>query len=989
MSEILPVWHPSACIPREEVLKGKLTDAELALRLSTIVKGEAKPPYNTPESFLNATHLTKNMKLIIENVFGRLAGTKGDVNPIIVLDVGFGGGKTHTMATLYYIAKYGHKPEISKIVGNLTVPKNVKIVTISGEDYTEEGIIRNGNQIKTIWGDVFWQLGEYEKYKTKDLEAIIPFIDEIKEAIKNSPTLILLDELPTYLKVVSTKKNMLDKTVQWIQRLVIAVSEVENAVLVVAIAEDVYKQEADKAKAAITEAVKKAMTEIRAHIARKETVYVPVAEEDVVHILKKRLFDKINLSTAKQTAEEYHKLYNSLTVIDELKTNQYKDLIEEYYPFHPHLIKVLYERLATLDRFQRTRGALRLLTRTIRRIWDQKEEDATLIHPFHIDLADEDILTDLTTHIGEEKLRNAVEADIWKGDGTSTAEQLDEQAIENWKAPLVRRACNTIYLYSLATGREGDRGIRSDALTSLLVTPARREHFMKVRDIVLDYLSDEFHYIDKQGERYVFIKEPTPIRVIDLLARDTTEGEALNIIREKLQNEVFKPMKDSKMEIAIEFFPLTPSKLEDTPTLQVAILNPNFYVLTDKTVLENISQFLEYSDDHKQHLRKYKNSTFLLVASEDRLDPVKIVARKIHAARKVRDDPLRYQIPKDRKTDIEQYLAKQEKLLHDYIRSAFLNVIYYHKDGIKLYQIRDGSGYGSSASGHEILKHILTKAIDRVADQLDPEYIQNYVWPANREYVTTEELYEQFFARPGVKIPADKEVFIKSILNGLEQGLWTLYQNGRLYSKENLDKENKPKIYIDSQTELLTIEEAKKRKEELERAKKKDKEKGEEPDVEGGGSGRQISVGLINFADSKAEVLATDLEKKMKTEQFKHIHGATIKTNIPDASLLQELRSILTRYLPERNLNIRLKGTLTRRRPPEYEITFQTDKETAQKEEGKSILENIWKLKGAEYVELRLELKWSQPTKPDELANILRTLKPDLIISLQTEVSKE
>ncbi len=987
MSELSPVWHPTACIPREEVLKGKLTDAELALRLSTIVKGEAKPPYNTPESFLNATHLTKNMKLIIENVFGRLAGTKGDVNPIIVLDVGFGGGKTHTMATLYYIAKYGHKSEISKKVDNLIFPKNVKIVTISGEDYTDEGIIRNGNMIKTIWGDVFWQLDEYEKYKTKDLEAIIPSIDEIKEALKNSPTLILLDELPTYLKVVSTKKNMLDKTVQWIQRLVIAVSEVENAVLVVAIAEDVYKQEADKAKAAITEAVKEALTEARAHIARKETVYVPVAEEDVVHILKKRLFDKINLSTAKQTAKEYHNLYNSLPVIDELKTDQYKDLIEEYYPFHPHLIKVLYERLATLDRFQRTRGALRLLTRTIRRIWDQKEEDATLIHPFHIDLADEDILTDLTTHIGEEKLRNAVEADVWKGDRTATAEKLDEQAIENWKAPLVRRACNTIYLYSLATGREGDRGIRSDVLTSLLVTPARREHFMKVRDIVLGYLSDEFHYIDKQGERYVFIKEPTPIRVIDLLSRDTTEGEALDIIREKLQKEVFKPMNNSKVEIAIEFFPLTPSKLEDIPTLQVAILNPNFHVLTDKTVPENISQFLEYSDDHKQHLRKYKNSTFLLVASEDRLDPVKIVARKIHAARKVRDDPLRYQIPKERKTDIEQYLARQEKLLHDYIRSAFLNVIYYHRDGIKLYQVRDGSGYGSSATGHEMLKHILTRAIERLTDNLDPEYIQNYVWPANKESLTTEELYEQFFIKPGLKIPTSKEVFTESIVNGFMQGLWAIYQNGKLYTIENMDKKNIPKIHIDSQTEILTIEEAKRRKEESENEKKKESVEGGEKG--GGGRGVQVVIGLINFADSKAEVLPTDLEKKMKTEQFKYVRRATIKTNIPDASILQELRSILTRYLPERNLNIRLTGTLTRTTPPKYKITFEIDKQNSQREEGKSILENIWKLKGAESVDLQLELEWSLQTKPEELSNILRTLKPDLIISLQAEVSKE
>ncbi len=985
MSEILPVWSPSACIPREEVIKGKLTDAELALRLSTIVKGEAKPPYNTPESFLNATHLTRNMKTIIENVFGRLAGTKKDVNPIIVLDVGFGGGKTHTMATLYYIAKYGHTKEISKIISGVTVPKNIKIVAISGEDYTEEGITRDGKQVKTIWGDFFWQLDKYEKHITKDLEAIIPSIDEIKDAIKDSPTLILLDELPTYLKAVSTKKNMLDKTVQWIQRLVIAVSEMENAVLVVAIAEDVYRQEAQKAKTAISEAVKEAMAEARAHIARKETVYVPITEEDAVYILKKRLFQSINTSVAEHTAQAYYELYKSLPVVEELKTSQYRELIKEYYPFHPHLIKVLYERLATLDRFQRTRGALRLLSRTIRRIWGLKEPDAILIHPFHIDLADEDILTDLTTHIGEEKLRNAVEADIWKGDGTAIAEQLDEQAKANWGAPLVRRACNTIYLYSLATGREGDRGIRSDTLLSLLVTPVRREHFMKIRDIVLNYLSDQFHYIDKQGERYIFIREPTPIRVIDLLARDITEEEVLKIIKEKLTNELFKRTPGSPIWINIEVFPLTPSKLQDDiPLIQVAILNPDIHIINDKKIPDNVKQFIEYSDDHKQRPRKYTNSTFLLVASEDMLDPVRLVARKIQAARMVRDDPARYQIPKDRKPDIEEYLARQEKLLHDHIRAAFMNIIYYHKDGVRMYQARDGSGYGSSASGYEMLRHILTNVIDRVAEQIDPEYIQNYVWPADATSITTQELYEWFFRKPGVKIPADKDVYTKSIVDGIKQGIWQLYINGKLY-----DQSNPPKnITIDDQTELLTPEEAeiRKRKQLTEEKTEEVVEVSVEKQIR---AEPQFKVWSLSFSDTKAEILANDLERKKKTEQFTSIYSAIIKTSVPDASLIQELRNVITRYMPERDLKITLKGTIIRTRAPRYEVSFEVDKETSQKDEGKSILENIWRLKGAESVDLGLELKWSQPTKPEELIKIVRSLKRDLLISLDVEVGKQ
>ena len=981
MPEIVPVWHPSACLPREEVLTGKLTDAELALRLSTIVKGEAKPPYNTPESFLKATHLTKNMRTILENVFGRLSGTKKDVNPIMVLDVGLGGGKTHTMATLYYVAKYGHNKEISKLVGDITVPNNVKTVAISGEDYTEEGIIRNGRQIKTIWGDFFWQLGKYEKYLAKDLEAVTPSIDEIKEAIGDSPTLILLDELPTYLRTVSMKKNMLDKTVLWIQRLVLAVSEVENAVLVVAIAEDVYRQEAEKVKAAIIEKVKEAMAEARAHIARKETIYVPITEEDVVHVLKKLLFESINPSVAKQVAQTYHELYRSLPVVEELKSIQYRELIEECYPFHPHLIKVFYERLATLDRFQRTRGALRLVIRTIRRMWREKESDAILIHPFHIDLADNDILTDLTTHIGEEKLRNAVEADVWKGDGTATAEQLDEQAKENWGAPLVRRACNTIFLYSLATGKEGDRGIRSDLLISLLVTPVRREHFMKIRDIVLDYLSDQFHYIDKQGERYVFVREPTPIRVIDLLARDITEEEVLKIIKEKLRDELFKRTRESPTWINVEFFPLTPSKLQDDiPLIQVAILNPDLHVIKDKEIPEDVKQFLEYSDDHKQRPRKYLNSTFLLVASEDMLEPVRLVARKIQAARMVKEDPMRYQIPKDRKTDIEEYLARQEKLLYDHIRAAFMNIIYFHKDGIKMYQIRDSSGYGSTASGFDVLKHVLTNVIDRVAERLDPEYIQNYVWPADAISVTTQDLYEWFFRKPGVKIPADREIYKRSIMDGIKQGIWALDINGKLYDKDNLPKV----IEIDEKTELITPEEAEVRK-------KKQQPLPPSPPPSSSVVSDVIGVNVwsITLGDSKAETLASDLERKKRTERFTKVYRAVIKTSLPDASLIQELRSIMTRYMPERNLRIKLKGTLSRSAVPYYSVTFEIDKESSQKDEGKSLLENLWKLKGAESVDLNLELEWIEPTTPEQLISIIRTLRSDLLISIQAEVGRQ
>jgi len=88
------------------------------------------------------------MKDILDSILGRLARTKTDVNPIIVLDVGFGGGKTHTLVALYYAAK--HSELANKYLAKLPTPKDVRIAAISGDEYGSAGVKRDGTQIRTI-----------------------------------------------------------------------------------------------------------------------------------------------------------------------------------------------------------------------------------------------------------------------------------------------------------------------------------------------------------------------------------------------------------------------------------------------------------------------------------------------------------------------------------------------------------------------------------------------------------------------------------------------------------------------------------------------------------------------------------------------------------------------------------------------------------------------------------------------------------------------
>ena len=53
----------------------------------------------------------------------------------------------------------------------------------------------------------------------------------------------------------------------------------------------------------------------------------------------------------------------------EARDGGYEDRIKQTYPIHPELFDRLYEDWSTLERFQRTRGVLRLMNTVIHALW--------------------------------------------------------------------------------------------------------------------------------------------------------------------------------------------------------------------------------------------------------------------------------------------------------------------------------------------------------------------------------------------------------------------------------------------------------------------------------------------------------------------------------------------------------------------------------------------------------------------------------------------
>ncbi|MEM4234563.1 MAG: DUF499 domain-containing protein [Candidatus Methanomethylicaceae archaeon] len=793
--QLIPIWNPQACLPKQDVLEGKYLQSELALDLHAIVEGTAKPPYDTAESFFDATHPTTTLKQIIKDTLEHLAGMK-TVNPILMLDAGFGGGKTHTMAAIYYAVKHPEIPEVKELLNNVPKIENCRIVVIDGSAYGGRGVKRGDRFYRTIWADFIHQLGETKLAEESDAPEGLPDRNTITRLLKKSATLVLMDELPKYLDLVKDQPDLLNKVKHFIHTLSLSVCEAERCMLILSVAGDVYIDAADAVRRELTEAMK--------ILNRKMHSIEPVKSEDVPQILKKRLFDFISSKMAEATAKAYSQLYEKINAPDRYRTAEYQNRVVSSYPFHPELIDVLYERLSTLPEFQRTRGALRLLAHVIQKIWRDKEEDAFLIHPHHVDLSVPEIVEELTTRIKEEKYRNAIYSDVYsQGGRKAKAQEKDYDYSSHFNAPLFRRACNTIYLYSLTGAKEEARGIDVENLIATLAVPSMESHVQYYRDKVLPTINDTFWYIEPVGNRYVFRREPTENRIIDQESQNIPTSRILDTIKGIMQ-ELFTAK--GKGHFFIEIFPEDPSKVDDDPALKVAILNPvlDHTITNEGEVPERIAQFI-LNRDVRGNLRTYRNNTFLLVAREGTWENLRDTVARLEVAKALAEDPERYGIQHDKKRSLQQKVAQYETAVTEAIRASFTYIVYITRGGKVEAKSFRPSGYGTAQPGQEILWHILSNILHRVTeDPLDPEYVKAEVWPSEAVETTTRALFEGIHKKSGVVLPENQSLFERTIMEGIKRGVWVLIQQGNVYTPENPPSH----IIISSDAVLLLPEEA-------------------------------------------------------------------------------------------------------------------------------------------------------------------------------------
>ena len=503
----LAPWR-AVITPHADVASGRFEQAEFAADLYQVATDNADVEYQDPVSFFRRTYLTNGLRELLLGATRRLSGDGGD--PVVDLQTNFGGGKTHSMIALYHLASGvngADLPGIGDLLAeeNLALPDNVARAVIVGQwlSPASPSIKADGTEVHTIWGEIAYQLAGkagYDLVKAEDLSGTNPGTKLIDLFRLAGPSIILIDEWVAYARQLPSRENEpsliaghFDTQFTFAQALTEAAAAVPNVVVLVSIPASDIEVGGEKGQ--------DALVRLRNVVRRKSAQWKPAEDDESFEIVRRRLFEPMTPENARvrdgviRSFCDYYREKRA-DFPSQAAEAEYRRRMELSYPIHPELFDRLYKDWSTLDRFQRTRGVLRLMATVISVLW-QRGDQNLLIMPGTIPMDDARVNSELTKYL-DDGWEPVIRSDI---DGANALPlRLDQSNTNLGRYSATRRVARAVFLAS-APREEARRGIDLKLITLGVAQPGESPGTFAD---ALRRLSGEATYLYVDGAQYWF-----------------------------------------------------------------------------------------------------------------------------------------------------------------------------------------------------------------------------------------------------------------------------------------------------------------------------------------------------------------------------------------------------------------------------------------------------------------------------------------------------
>ena len=659
--------------PHSDVTSGHYTQAEFAADLAQVVQGKAEVEYGDAREFFRRTYLTQGLQDLLVTGFHRLAGQGGD--PVVQLQTNFGGGKTHSMLALYHL--FGGKVKIADVAGAEDIIKRIgdvdrglianRAVIVGTAFDANEPRIHDNCTTYTLWGEIAWQLGgldAYELVANADTKRISPGSDTLLKLLEeHGPALIIMDELVAFARNLYGKgekpsAGSFASVMTFMQSLTEAVKRSSDAMLLVSLPASETEIGGEGGR--------EAMDAVAKTFGRIEAVWKPVSATESFEIVRRRLFDEVNDHAARDAVlSAYHNMYqkNQSDFPAEASESDYYQRMRQAYPIHPELFDRLYKDWSTLERFQRTRGVLRLMAEVIHQLWHDNNTDL-MIMSASIPLWKKNVSAEMVKFLPQyEAWGPIVDTDI-DGDRSEPAE-IEREVPNLAKYYASRRVARTVFVGSApSVAGQRVRGIEEVRIRLGTVQPGQSTASF---NDALNRMSKRLSYLYSDGSRYWYDTRPT----VNRLAQDKAQGipdddvwrEAVRRLREETR------WRDNFA--AAHVVPETSGDILDEQRARVVVLDvdaPHHRQTGESEAQQAARDILDYRGSAP---RLHRNMLVFIAADKTRAAEWKQAIRQNLAWKSIEDDREKLNLDFQQGKQVENAIEETEKTVMSRLNETY------------------------------------------------------------------------------------------------------------------------------------------------------------------------------------------------------------------------------------------------------------------------------------------------------------------------------
>ena len=604
----------------------------------------------------------------------------------------------------------------------------------------------DGREIRTLWGYIAWRLGGWEAVESiADSEAARtnPGSERLIAILrKAAPCLILMDEVVAFARQLRGLEY--DAFHAFVQSLTEAAAAVQGAVVVGSLPESGAEVGDEQGL--------DALRRLEKIFGRVQSAWTPASGIETFEIVRRRLFQPLDEAGEKardETIRAFRKLYreNQADFPPEVREAAYEEQMRRAYPLHPEVLRRFSGDWSVLDKFQRTRGILKIMANAAYALWSG-ESNAPLITPALLPFRDVKVRTALLEPL-DRAFGPILQSEV-DGDQSLTA-RIEAQRPRFFKTRAATLAARAVFFATAPHGGAARGGMSG---TELRLSCAQPGDQIAIFGEALQEIASRSAHLYRDADNYWYSPQPTLNKLAADRARDVSDEQAdqriIELLREEQRGRAGFPR--------IHAVPDNPADIDDRRSTALIILPPSApHDAAAGPKSHGAVAASETIERRGSGQRRYRNALIFVAPDASNVEAARENARRERSWDSIlRDRDLQQNLTQAQADNARTQASRSLDALRQSIRGAWVHVLYPAPPDDANSGSHIGAGYvirSTRLVNRGGAKSIPQAVWDKVSNdgtvigEMGPNnLVQSLepIWPEDRQHIAIKEIRDWF-----------------------------------------------------------------------------------------------------------------------------------------------------------------------------------------------------------------------------------------------------